>query len=376
MLVLGVATAFAPAKPVAVPHLCAAHDDDLSKIASAVATRGANELELLSALDQARGLPFFSQFSIDMLANCAYIDEQPDECEFDTCEILPLDPPPAALLARDASERRFELDCWARMDPPSPDYYDLAEYPEGFTGYNGSHIWRFIYDNLAFGRYEDDPDGWRAVFDRTVSGMHASVSCHVADGMEDDDTCAREFQQRLGNFPERIANLHFAFAVVLAAVGEARGILQTYDYDVGDKAHAAEASALVNSIVSQDILAEPGLEQAADLLREAGAAANECVLVANDDSRYIEETGIWQMRQRSRAMLRAMDCVQCGVCRLHGKVCWLGLATALKLIYTHEGVSKPLARLEVAALVVALEKLASSVRFCFEMSGENPADIT
>ena len=35
-----------------------------------------------------------------------------------------------------------------------------------------------------------------------------------------------------------------------------------------------------------------------------------------------------------RAVLRLFDCVQCGACRIHGKVAWFGVATALKLIYS------------------------------------------
>lgn len=359
----------------------------LSEIAEFMAGRVSNELEMLSVLDEARSLAFFSRFSIDMLAGCSYIDEQPDECEMDSCEILPLEPVPEALYLRDSRERRFELDTWARMDMPSADYYDLTEYPEGFTGYNGSHVWRFVYEKLGFAAEArrvdhqstsdswNDPDGWRAVFDRIVSGVHASVSCHVADGMDDDDTCQTEFERRVMDHPERVANLHFAFALVLCAVAQAKTWLADYDFDVGNADEADQVKSLVGSLLAQDIFADPKLESAAALLRESAAAANECVLASSNDAQWLEETGIWQMRQRSRAMLRAFDCVQCGVCRLHGKVCWLGVATALKLIYTHDrNADKPLARIEVAALVVALEKLASSVRFCFEMSGDNPAD--
>lgn len=338
----------------------------LSEIATAVAGRGAKELELLSVLSEVRGLPFFSQFSIDMLAGCAYLDEQPDECEFDTCEILPIEPIPKGLLDRDLTERTFELDSWARMDVPSEDYYDLADYPEGYTGYNGSHVWNFVYDKLAF-KDESDREGWRSVFDRTVSGVHASVSCHVADGMEDDEMCLEEFERRLGSRPERIENLHFAFALVLCAVAQARPWLGDYDFEIGEESSTAEdARAAVRVLASQDILADPRLNSAATMLRESAAAASECVLATSQDAEWLEETGIWQMRQRSRAMLRAFDCVQCGVCRLHGKVCWLGVATALKVIYNYD--TKPLSRTEVASLLVSLEKLASSVRFCFEMS--------
>lgn len=349
--------------------------ESLSEVASRVASVGAKELELLSLLNEARTLPFFSLFSIDMLANCAYLDGTLEECDFDACEILPVEPTPRGLFDRDVAEQEFELDAWARMDPPSEDFYDLAAYPETYTAYNGSHVWEFVYDKLCFG---DDPalvddDDWRNVFDRAVSGVHASISCHVADGLgeleEDDDLCQSEFNRRLGDHPDRIANMHFAFALVLTALREAKASLLTYDYDIhaGKDTEATEkVNAIAHRIANQPILANPDLDKVAANLREAGAMANECVLASNDDKEFLEEAGIWQMRQRSRAMLRLMDCVQCGVCRLHGKVCWFGLATAFKLIYSDRR-TKPLQRIEVAALVIALEKLASSVRFAAEM---------
>lgn len=359
--------AAAPAREGAWRRRVSTAEASLAQVASSVSVRLATELQLLSLLDEARSLPFFSQFSIDMLAGCAYIDEELEECDMDSCEILPIEPTPDALLARDASERTFELDSWARMDVPSADYYDLVAYPEDYTGYNGSHVWRFAYDQLGFG--DQTSHGWRAVFDRTVSGVHASVSCHVCDGAEDDESCAREFERRLGSHPDRLANLDFALCLVACAVAEARSWLPGYDFDVGLPEDAQRATTLVQKLLAQEVLADPALREAAAALREDAATATECIINRNVEAEWLEEKGIWQMRQRSRAMLRAMDCVQCGVCRLHGKVCWLGVATALKLIYTHDQApNKPLARVEVAALLVALEKLASSARFAAEMN--------
>ena len=351
-------------------------DLSLSELTERISSVGANELELLSLLNEARSLPFFSLYSMDMLANCAYIEGGPDECEFDSCEILPVEPPPDALMKRDLRDTHFELDSWARMDPPTADYYDLAEYPEGYTGYDGSHVWRFVYENLCFG---DDPtvvddDDWRNVFDRAVSGMHASISCHVAEGMEteDDDRCQAEFERRVGSHPARVKNMHFVFAVVLTALSEAKLSLQNYDYAAtGNPEALSKTQDVASRIAAQSLLDNDDLKKVAASLRESGAMANECVLASNDEKQFLEEAGIWQMRQRSRAMLRLMDCVGCGVCRLHGKVTWFGIATAFKLIYSFDRrANKPLARIEVAALVTALEKLASSVRFAAEMSAE------
>ena len=39
---------------------------------------------------------------------------------------------------------------------------------------------------------------------------------------------------------------------------------------------------------------------------------------------------VWKVRLRTRDLLRIMNCVQCNLCRLHGKVLACGLASALQ----------------------------------------------
>ena len=202
--------------------------------------------------------------------------------------------------------------------------------------------------------------------------MHASIACHVVDDFsEDDDECLAEFRRRLQPeaHPERLRNLNFAFSLVLTALREARGVLGAYAFEPGDAALDGELRDKVRTLVSASLLDEPALSKMAPLLREGAVMATECVLATDDESgdEFVDETGIWQMRQRSRAMLRAMDCVQCGACRLHGKVAWLGIATAMRIIYGDTS-SKPLARVEVAGLITTLAKLGTAVRFAEEMT--------
>ena len=58
------------------------------ELAEAVAHKGAADVTALSLLEEIRGLKFFSLYSIDLLANCAYLGGAPEECEFDACEVL------------------------------------------------------------------------------------------------------------------------------------------------------------------------------------------------------------------------------------------------------------------------------------------------
>ena len=341
------------------------------ELAEAVAHKGAADVTALSLLEEIRSMKFFSLYSIDLLANCAYIGGPPDECEFDACEVLPVEPVPKKLMERDMEERGFELDAWARFDLASEDYYNLEEYPEGYTGYDGSSVWKFLYENLTFGQEaiaeENDPNGWHSVFDKAVSGLHASIACHVVDDYSDDDEeCAAEFTRRIACHPERLSNLRFAFALVLAGVRESKQAMKKTKFDDDPDVDQSTRELVQGLFDDHSFMDGDNIKRVAPLLRAAASQASECSLETSGDDEWIEEKGIWEVRQRSRAVLRLFDCVQCGACRIHGKVAWFGVATALKLIYS-DASTRPLCRVEVAALLTTLAKLATAVRFAEEM---------
>ena len=75
------------------------------------------------------------------------------------------------------------------------------------------------------------------------------------------------------------------------------------------------------------------------------------------------------MRLRTRDLLGVMNCVQCNVCRLHGKVKVLGLSAALNVLLGFSGrgeeCNRPpdptsLHRVEVAAMVTTCAKLSAA----------------
>jgi len=345
--------------------------ESVTDLADAISAIGAADVTVLSHLEELRSFKVFSLYSVDLLANCAYLGGELQECEFDACEVLPAEPVPTALMERDETERGFELDSWARFDLPSEDYYDLEEYPEGYTGYDGAHVWKFVYDKICFSEEEEeldeDPNGWRHVFDRAVSGLHSSIACHIVDDYSEDDAeCAREYHRRVGAHPARVRNLHFCFALVLTALREARQGLESYVFEPDDADADARIKKRVESLAKAPILEADELKRMAPLLRASAQGSAECVLIEDDSNEWLEETGLWQVRQRSRAVLRLFDCVQCGACRIHGKVAWLGVATALKLIYS-DASARPLCRVEVAALLTTLAKLGTAIRFSEEM---------
>ena len=116
-----------------------------------------------------------------MLASCEYLPQEMLECTSETCEVYPIDEDlvPTSVKGRDEEEWQFDLDGWARWDMPTDDYYDLSQYPEGYTAYDGSSIWEFIHGKVAFPERTAVEGSWRMDFNRAVSGMHACVSASI-----------------------------------------------------------------------------------------------------------------------------------------------------------------------------------------------------
>ena len=124
--------------------------------------------------------------------------------------------------------------CWTEERAEADEqgqYVDLVDNPEQYTGYSAaagaSRVWDewHSYNNLllppgcATGDAQDIPVELR-LFSRLTSGLHASVSSHIAAnylldrhsgtwGLEID-----EYERRLGTRPERLNNLHFAYLTV------------------------------------------------------------------------------------------------------------------------------------------------------------------
>ena len=76
------------------------------------------------------------------------------------------------------------------------------------------------------------------------------------------------------------------------------------------------------------------------------------------------------------SLLLGRPLFQCNVCRLHGKVGALGVATALSVLLGAEGRggdSSRLHRVEVAALISTLGKFASAVKIVQEFEARRAA---
>lgn len=296
------------------------------------------------------------------------------ECYSETCEIYPIDEEdvPVDIQAVDMDEHDFELDGWARWDMPSEDYYDIGQFPEEFTGYDGSEIWQFIHERIAFhddsvtDEYNDD--NWKADFNKAVSGLHSSISAQIVKGIEKkvenkeefDEDCEWtdpkvEFDRRLGEkgeTPEAMENLYFTYMLLLSAVKVARERLME-DCESGkiDEEAAAPLKIVLESAIFDD--------------DNISVASKKLHIHAVKDTPIL-----WEARLRTRDLYRIMNCVQCNKCRLHGKIGAMGLSTAFQLLLGRSGEGgdvKRVHRVELAALMTTLSKFSTAVNFCNKM---------
>jgi len=316
-----------------------------------------NNPEVLPLLRDLRSRRFFRYYQADLLAGCTYIPTSEEPCELDACEVEPCDDVPDEIVARDAKEYDFELDGWARWDMPSDfaDYYDLETVPEGNTGYDGSAIWRFIHSKVCFQRNVGLPGSeWKADFNRLVSGAHSSVHCHILEDMlnsEPEEKVVAEYRRRLRDEPDALVNLHFALMIVLCGLRAARERLDGCSY-LGEADEGLLE--IMKKVTASPLLEHSDVTAAADnLIEHANAAGGET----------------YKLRLRTRDLLGTMNCVQCNVCRLHGKVTFLGLSAALNVLLGFSGrgeeCSRPpdptaLYRVEVAAMVTTCAKLSAA----------------
>jgi len=329
--------------------------------------------ELETMLMSLRDEHFFRLYSVDILGSCEYFPQELLECYSESCEIYPIDEEdiPEEILEIDANEFDFELDGWARMDMPSEDYYDTNQFPEEYTGYDGSEVWNFIHNRICFQDINQDDEDWKADFNKAVSGLHSMISAQIVKGIEekaqsgeigDEDKWTDpviEYERRLspkGENKHAIDNLYFGYMLLLSAVGKARErLLQDCESGKIDSASADKLKPILDFALLDDT--------------NIGTASKQLHDHAVQDKDSV--SALWESRMRARELMRIMNCVQCNKCRLHGKVSVLGLSTALQVLLGKNGEGGDAARIhrvELAALMTTASKFSSAIRFCTMMS--------
>jgi hypothetical protein len=196
------------------------------------------------------------------------------------------------------------------------------------------------------------------VFYKAISGLHSSISSHIACGyLLDKDRNIwglhlDQYLRRLHAHPHRINNLYFVYLMVLRAVEKSSEFfLSEYDFSTGAISDDAETQhwliELLESRYSWPITFD-----------EEAAFGGLDGLISVDQERMLTE-----FREKIYNISRIMDCVGCQRCRLWGKLQIMGLGTAFRILYAPdtEIVLRSLHRNHVVALFNLLGRLSHSV---------------
>eukprot|EP00928_Gymnodinium_smaydae_P077735 TRINITY_DN61177_c0_g1_i1.p1 TRINITY_DN61177_c0_g1~~TRINITY_DN61177_c0_g1_i1.p1 ORF type:complete len:287 (+),score=30.77 TRINITY_DN61177_c0_g1_i1:51-863(+) len=262
------------------------------------------------------------------------------------CEVEPTTIVSDWLEAKDISDFEYTLDGWWHFDIPSDqaEYYSINVNAEIDTGYDGRAVWKMIYDTICFPR---DCDGASAAFNTAVAGMHASISAHIVDDIRKrvavgdklgHTRAMQEFSRRLRERPEAIDCLKSTRSLAAQAIQAITPQLVSFDY-------GEESSSLIPLVqrVCQD-------------------AMEECHQTSEP---FVFQDGPYEttmFRMRLRHLCYAMDCVQCSLCRIHGKIYALAIAVVFRILFCKDDVkSIALKRIEVAALLVFFGKLTEAL---------------
>eukprot|EP00526_Cylindrotheca_closterium_P001999 CAMPEP_0113657784 /NCGR_PEP_ID=MMETSP0017_2-20120614/31288_1 /TAXON_ID=2856 /ORGANISM="Cylindrotheca closterium" /LENGTH=1123 /DNA_ID=CAMNT_0000571849 /DNA_START=44 /DNA_END=3416 /DNA_ORIENTATION=+ /assembly_acc=CAM_ASM_000147 len=228
---------------------------------------------------------------------------------------------------------------------------NLELNPERNTGYNGTHIWKSIYEENCMTTQDSCLE--ERVLYRLLSGLHTSTTISIAKNYyppskrknrTDWESNPQFFMEKFQNHPEFIRNMHFSYVVLLRAIKKASGYL--YDYDVQSRNMVDDEAAkiLLKRLMDTAIL-------------------DSNVFSAFDESLMFQHQGT-NIQQNFKGIFQnvssILDCVQCQQCKLHGKMAMMGYGTALKILFMPPELVK-LERNEVVALINTAARLSESL---------------
>jgi len=91
---------------------------------------------------------------------------------------------------------------------------------------------------------------------RVLSGLHTSVNTQLSELYIDFESDRKKmvpnwrmYFEKVGDYPDRIKNLHFYYSVLLRAINKASDVIRHYNFTTGDTESDLKAQRLVNQIL-------------------------------------------------------------------------------------------------------------------------------
>ncbi|KAN0024347.1 hypothetical protein ACTFIV_008753 [Dictyostelium citrinum] len=335
-----------------------------------------NDKEINVLLNKIVKTRFFKYFKANLFSECPFWvvtalcgSEGCGVCECDDNEIpLPWriedttsdrvdmsPPPPGFQKWKDKKD-----DMWVVVAGPDSEstYVDLSKTPESNTGYDGSSVWSAIYNENCFHRPVDQMCLEERVFYKLISGLHSSITIHIALFYNQDKTLSTYdsngneiehwehnsnlFKQRFANHPDRIENLYFTFLFVLRSIGKLNHFFTDYQFNTGNQLEDQKTKELVQQLLQTKLMCQPNFDE---------------TLLFKDT--YDKDNLIGQFKEHFQNISSILNCVTCEKCKLYGKVQTMGLGTALKILFDDN--IQSIQRNEIIALFNTLRQLSNSI---------------
>jgi hypothetical protein len=268
---------------------------------------------------------------------------------------------------------------WMVDTSDSLEYVDLHRNPERWTGYSqkagADLVWAAIHNETSC--FADTTGGPQCrehrVFSRLISGLHTSISAHIAQNFcvrpgskwmpcEEFGTSMSEFRSRLYDHPERIDNLYFVYLFTLRALLKAAPLLRAYDYDAGIAAEMSMIRVNISLLLKHHDMPCLGVTR---------SPFDETTVFDGEHGAGLRDA----FRTGFRNIASIMDCVGCSKCRLWGKLQVQGLGVALRILFANEAAHQlTLTRTEVIALVQTFFRFSASVAHVSRLSEQAAAE--
>ncbi|KAF7490630.1 ERO1-like protein beta [Sarcoptes scabiei] len=278
------------------------------------------------------------------------LDNSTDDCPTDSPKALSkLD---QTLNQTNMNELNRLFEC-SRDDSEESQYYNLVLNPERYTGYDGSQIWKSIYEENCFSTKNlnnnlftvlNNACSEQRLFYRIISGLHTSITIHLTSihhkFKDHFGPNPKDYFKRFYGHSDYLKNLFFTYLIELSALYKSQSyLLNKIKWNsIEEKIQAKDA---IKALLSTEKLFkwhfdENVLFQHETISEQLGHAFNNITF-------------------------KIMDCVSCDKCRLWGKVQTNGLGTAFKIMLTKDLEKLTLSHHEITCLLNAVARLSYSI---------------
>jgi len=247
-------------------------------------------------------------------------------------------------------------------EPDKMSFVDLSNNPDGYTGYKGkeaSKIWSAIFEANCFQGSQTCME--ERTFFRLISGFRTLTTALVFSNFPDENgvwgPSYKFYSNLLHGKDEFINNLYFGYVFLLRALNKAAPLLKNYPIDSGNPQEDFRAKKMFDSLLESDFIQSTCTPE---------FSFDESALFQGDKYHYKD-----MFRRAFRNISTILDCVGCEQCKLHAKIEFHGLGTALKILFSNSALTADnldfLERNEVVALIGALTKYADAINYITAM---------